>query len=839
MIDSGSIIIACLYIPPGSHVSTYESIYEYLTFTCSVFDNPILIVGDFNLASYSSYLESAQGNPLINSLNNFCQFLNLSQYNYVLNYSERILDLVLCNNTCQVTRLLDPFVDEDAHHPALNISFKICFSLNLKHNFETSFSNCYDFRKANFPLLYEGIANIDWTSLEASNNANDACTYFYNKLYNLFELYVPTKMVQTKRKYPIWYSRSIISDIRQKSIQLKRYKQTSDQNARSEFERLRSKIKRDVDKAYKSFVDRSENEIKKDPNKFWAFVGNKNGSTAISNRMNYNGKILENSIDILNGFADFFSCSYIDSSTFVPSFNEVAASDILHIREFGETEVLQALKRVKPKMTTGPDDIPAFILKDCASVLSHPLHILFNICLKSGVVPDVWKVSKIRPIYKKGDKDDISNFRAITIVSNFCKLFEVLLYDSIYSYMSNRLTSCQHGFVKGRSTVTNLVNVTQFIAETLDRGTQADVIYMDFSKAFDKLDHGILLTKLSMYGFSPSLITLLQSYLSGRTSYVEFNGLQSNSFIVKSGVPQGSNLGPLLFNIFINDIVEDVNVNCLLYADDLKIYAEIENISSCEQISLSLRNIENWCKLNRLPLNPSKCKVMSFTLRRQAIISQYAISDALLERTSLFTDLGVTFDPQLSFVQHVQTISSDANKKYGFIARIGKVFTDNATLKILFNAYVRSRLEYACLVWNPAYQVHIVQLENVQRRFLKLLSFRVDHIYPPIGIPNENLLLRHETHSLRSRRECQTIIFLHKILRHVTHDSGILERLAFNIPRSTSRSNLTFYLPTPRTNLLKYSPVYNICNIYNASASQLDIFNCTITAIKSHYLNFR
>jgi Reverse transcriptase (RNA-dependent DNA polymerase) len=395
------------------------------------------------------------------------------------------------------------------------------------------------------------------------------------------------------------------------------------------------------------------------------------------------------------------------------------------------------------------------------------------------------------------------------------------------------ISSSQHGFVKGRSTVTNLMSVTQHISNGLDLRKQTDVIYMDFSKAFDRLDHGILLQKLSTFGLSHQLLQLFVSYLQNRQQYVFYKGFKSVEYTATSGVPQGSILGPLLFNVFINDIIDVIDVNCLLYADDLKIFTYISSVDDCEKLSLSLMNVQKWCTENRLYLNITKCQVMSFSLKPNLLFYDYKIDETILHRPDIFVDLGVTFDSQLSFVPHINNAVTVALKAYGFIVRSSREFANLPTLKTLYFAFVRTKLEYAAVVWSPGYQLHIDRLESVQRKFLKLLSFRTDNVYPIQGIPEGDLLERHNFQSLYSRRRSNAVICLFKLIHGQFDCCDLLQQLCFCLPRASSRSEGTFYLPTARTNVLKFSPLYVMCNLCNEFGGKLDIFSCKINNIKA------
>lgn len=229
--------------------------------------------------------------------------------------------------------------------------------------------------------------------------------------------------------------------------------------------------------------------------------------------------------------------------------------------------------RLKDSLGVGPDLVPPAILKKCAQSLSGPLTVVFNKSLFAGIFPHVWKLSHITPIFKSGSRKQITNYRSIAILPSVGKLFESLLTTSISPAFSHVISSCQHGFVRGRSTCTNLTEFTSFALQSIESGKQVDVVYTDFSKAFDRIHHGILFRKLENLGVHSSLLAWIKSYLTDRSQYIMIQGRHSRVFRVKSGVPQGSHLGPLLFILFINDIVESLqHCRCLLFADDSKLF---------------------------------------------------------------------------------------------------------------------------------------------------------------------------------------------------------------------------------------------------------------------------
>jgi hypothetical protein len=200
----------------------------------------------------------------------------------------------------------------------------------------------------------------------------------------------------------------------------------------------------------------------------------------------------------------------------------------------------------------------------------------------------------------------IENYRPILIINNFAKIFESLIFDQLYIVLSKLISPSQHGFMRGRPTT------TQLISDSIDKGFQTDVVYLDFSKAFDSLDHNILVQKLWFVGASPMLVKFFCSYLQGRKQYVHCYGYDSASINVTSGVPQGSVLGLLLFLVFINDIGDKLTVPFFLFADDAKLLKQISEWSDCVTLQANLDEIMNWCTINKLSLNIKKCQVIIF-----------------------------------------------------------------------------------------------------------------------------------------------------------------------------------------------------------------------------------
>lgn len=674
--------------------------------------------------------------------------------------------------------------------------------------------------------MYEILSHADWSPVLNATTVDNTCNAFYDIIYSVFDQCVPLHTSRrSKRCYPPWFTGTIIRNLRNKFSAHKKYKRYKTCFYYDQFKHYRALCKTLIENAYKDYVADMQDKLFQDSTKFWSYVNGKRNRTRIPGSMKYNDMQFNTPKEVMDAFADYFSSVYTPAIEhgYEPSTDKIFPSCNLNVTLITEGEVLAALKKCKNSFLNGPDLVPSFLIRDCAAAFVKPLHHLFNVILKQSQFPDIWKVAQICPILKSGDVTDVANYRPISILSNFSKAFESILYTQIYGQLRSIFSSNQHGFIPGRSTITNLSCFSQYISESLDRGGQVDVVYTDFQKAFDQVDHYVLLTKLANIGFSATLCTLFKSYLECRQHFVKYSGVASKTYISTSGIAQGSNLGPILFLVFINDIVNSIQCETLLYADDLKIFTKINSKTDCYRLQNDLLAIDEWCHRNRLRMNVNKCKVVTFTRKQHVIEVDYVLQGSVLERCSIVKDLGITFDSTLTFSHHVKQMVSAAYRTYGFIYRNCRDFSNVNCLLLLYNSHIRTRLEYGAMIWYPIYQIHINTVESVQRRCLKFLMFVSDRVYPERGYDYSLMLSRFNVESLQLRRKMISIKFLFNLLHNKIDCSMLLDRLYFNVPRITARHEQTFFISTPRTNILFRSPIYIMCSNYNSICDSVDL----------------
>jgi len=502
--------------------------------------------------------------------------------------------------------------------------------------------------------------------------------------------------------------------------------------------------------------------------------------------MSPNGIFLSNPQDICNSFASHFQNIYTsDSSSTISSPVNIQNSEPPVFTNINITpdEVVSFINTIDINCGPGPDLIPPILLLNSDIQLAVPLTFLFNHSLQSGVFPELWKSSFLIPTYKKGVKTVIENYRGIAKLSTIPKLLEKIVVHKIGSSIDSLLNEQQHGFRPGRSTTTNLAVFTSSLLCSLEKGLSVDTVYTDFSKAFDTVSHKILVSKLRRFGFVGPLLSWFSSYLDNRTQVVKVQGLLSNIILVLSGVPQGSHLGPLLFNIFISDLSFVLkNIDHLFFADDLKIFHIIKDSSDVEFLQSKLLALETWCSANKLELNIDKCNIITFSRKQTINHFTYRINNKTLHRVDFIIDLGVCLDVNLNFAKHYDLIIAKSKRMLGFIKRRAQEFNNVWVTKTLYCSLVRPLLEYCSLIWDPLSNTLNSSIESIQRQFL---LFALRNRYNPRDFDNlpsyKYRLSLLNMQSLANRRMFSTVSFTFDVITNKIVFVFILNLTAFHL----------------------------------------------------------
>ena len=486
------------------------------------------------------------------------------------------------------------------------------------------------------------------------------------------------------------------------------------------------------------------------------------------------------------------------------------------LANINEEFVKKSLKGIKTTKSTGIENIPARLIKDGAEELAQPLTLLMNRSIDEGSIPFEWKHALVTPVYKSGKKSDPTNYRPISVLPIFMKIMERSIHQTIYTYLqeNNLLSNLQSGFRPLHSTTTSLIDMTNRVLHNMDRGLLTGMAFLDLSKAFDTLDHHLMIKKLSSLGFSNSALVWMDAYLTNRTQSIVSNGVVSDPQPIHFGIPQGSILGPLLFIIYINDlpsVIKDCSIQ--LYADDTVISFSSKSVSEIEsRLSSDLDNIISWLDENFLFLNYSKTKIMMFgTHQRLAKVNDFTITarDSLFERVYQFKYLGVMLDPCLSWNDHIDYIASKISSRIGMLRKARKVIPREACIT-LYDAMILPIFDYCCAVWDSCGKTNKGYLDKLQRRAARVIvgcKYR-DKV---------NICSVFSWPSLESRRSYQICLQVHKCLNNLAPAYLLNEsRFSSDIHNYNTRNKDSLRLPLARTTKYQSSFRFNAAKTWNS-----------------------
>ena len=783
-----------------------------------------LIMGDFNFPGINWKL--MQSDATANEFFNLIQDCFLHQHVLEATREQNILDLVLTSHE----RMIDGVVINE--HLGSSDHNSLIFKLNFQPMITTTKKLQRNYYKANFHDMQIFFQGVKWEIEFLNMNVNEKWARFCEIIGTAVEKYVPFSSWKRK-KVPKWMNRNTIRARHSKVKLWKRYKLSKSYNDYVEYRRAQNRAIKEYRKAKLVFEKKLALDIKKNPKNFYAYVKSK---TVVKENVgplkDDNGEMITDPSDLGNCLNNFFGSMFTDEMmTDIPEvktkFN-VESSHILQNVNLEMNEVKAKLKNLNITKSPGIDSIHPIILVNNADELTKPIYEIFCDSLSSGEVPKEWKLANVTPIYKSGARDLSKNYRPISLTSQICKILESIIKDRITEHLDRYglINSTQHGFVRHKSCLTNLLEFYEYTSKYIDQGLPVDVIYLDFQKAFDKVPHERLLLKVKAMGIHGQIYYWIKNWLQNRQQRVVISGVGSDWINVKSGVPQGSVLGPLLFLIYINDIDDCVNNMILKFADDTKLFGTVANQSDIDKLQQDLRNLCRWSKEWLMLFNVDKCKVMHFGSKN--VQANYDMDGIILQNVDNEKDLGVTFQNDLKWNRQCTKTANTANRILGMIKRSFSYLDINSFLH-LYKSLVRPHLDYCVQVWRPYLHKDIDLLEKVQKRATKLVPALKDK-------PYEERLVALNLTTLETRRIRGDLIETFKILKGI--DNIAVKRFfTLSNVHNTRGHSLKLFKLTCNLDVRKYSLAHRVVNIWNSLTDE--VIACdSITSFKSRLDKF-
>ena len=711
---SNPFIICVIYIPPNSSDTYHEQLHIYLTNLVND-SKPIILLGDFNFpdVDWATYSGSSP------KANKFCDLLfqlNLSQLiNEPTHNQGNILDLVITNNEDIVYNL---FVHPQHYQPISLDHFVVSFSIDsyLDHVTSNTSKVIFDYSKADYPGLINYLFHIDFSIFEQLSDIDSIWLFIKDSISSGMDLFIP-KIRTRSSQFPKWYTSNIHHQIKCLRSLRKKYKSHHTDSNLTRIKVAEDKLQTSIQQAKANFeANLVHNFAYNNDSKIFQHVRNITKSASFPATVFLDDSSATQDIDKATLFNSYFFSVFSRNTYSLPQFDDMPSTNsIIDSISITEEEVYNTLIALDSAKATGIDGISPAVLKNCATALTKPLHYLFSYAICYCCLPSEWQIHCIIPIFKAGNKNSVSNYRPISLLCIVSKVLEHIIYDKLTNVIFDRISTRQFGFMKGRSTLQQLLI---FLKQIFEHEGQTDVIYLDFSKAFDRVPHNALLLKLWQFGITGNLWWWLKCYLNNRLQCVRLNGSYSTSLPVLSGVPQGSILGPLLFLVYINDLFLSIqHSNAFSFADDTKLFKQIFDLVDSLQLQEDLNSLAVWSH-DYLAFNTNKFVHLSFNNK---LLTSYKIDDLPITSSSSHRDLGIILSSDLSWKAHYNLISSRAYKTLGLLRRTFSQCINISTKRTLYIALVRSQLLYCSPLWHPYLIQDISALERVQRRATKYI----------------------------------------------------------------------------------------------------------------------
>lgn len=740
---SPNIIVGAIYRPPNNDIVQFNAEFHNLLGKLSLVakkNTNIALAGDFNIDLLLA--DSSSSTQLfLDNLSSYSFVPTISLPTRITSSSSTLLDNVFVNSLSTTISSAIIFSDISDHLPIL---VKLPAKLAPRQSNTTQMT-----RSVNTVSINAFIAALQaqrWDNvLDAINDPlsapHVAYALFSLTFLQLYDRHFPLRSTKTGSKLSPrkeWMTRGLAKSCFRKS---KLYRNSlSDPSKLAFYVAYRNRLKSLLRIAEKSYYDAKLASYSGDLKRTWSLLRtiiNPNSGTRVSSNcfIDGSGNRITESISIANLFNDFFVGVGASLANKIPAsatpFNTYLKGSYhnsLFLTPTTPAEISSITNLLDSKLSSGFDGLSTSLLKQCISPIASILSELVNYSFYTGYFPDELKIAKVCPIYKAGDTNLVTNYRPISVLPGISKIYEKAMYNRLIAYLNrnNVIINNQYGFRAQHSTYMAVLDLYDKLSKAIENKLVSVGVFIDLQKAFDSLDHTILISKLQHYGIRGVARELFANYLNNRQQYVSFNGKESCLKPIVFGVPQGSILGPILFILYINDIIHcSPALYFILFADDTNLLA---SGSSClevmNKLNLELVKLAEWFKANKLSLNVSKTNFMIFGNKRVYIPDvnfAVLINDSPITRVSTVKFLGLLIDEGLSWKAHADYICTKLSKNVGVINRL-KYKLNRATLKTLYSSLILPYLLYCVIIWGCASQLALDKLEKIQKRAIRVIS---------------------------------------------------------------------------------------------------------------------
>ena len=592
----------------------------------------------------------------------------------------------------------------------------------------------WHYDRSDVGLLRAAVKGYNWQYLNSLDNPDDQINHFDEVILNVAKNFIPNEEKTFHPRDPPWLTNNCRVFYKNFKLKYKRFVQRNCPPAdKPRIDALRVEYTNLVQKEKEKYLKHLGSAVA-DPRtgqkKYWtAFKKLLNNSTSsLIPPILHAGTFVTDIKEKCDLFNDYFKnqCKTIATSSMLPPFEKSTDLSINEVH-FSPSNIIDHIRKLNINKAHGHDGITSRILKMCDDSISIPLFIIYKNCISKGYFPKKWKKANVSPVHKKNDRNLVQNHRPISLLPICGKIFEKIIYDNLYCYIfdNNFITDKQSGYRRGDSTVKQLLSITHEIYKAFDESKELRAVFLDISRAFDRVWHDGLLYKLKRIGIEGEIINILSSFLSSREQRVVIDGKCSDWAKIEAGVPQGSILGPLLFLIYINDITEVVTSDLRIFADDTFIF-RIADQNSTEDLNLDLENITGWAHQWKMLFNPDISKqaveIIFSNKKIKSVFEPLVFNGIPVKLAEETKHLGVTLDNKLSFISHLNAKLAKARQGLGLMWQLKK-FVPSYVLEVVYKLYIRPHFDYGDVVYHTAnidkispfnFQSHIAIAKNIE-----------------------------------------------------------------------------------------------------------------------------
>lgn len=739
---SSNFVVGTIYKHPFMKVLDFIPLLGPVLDKVSSEGKALILLGDFNI-NLLNFDKDPNVFKFLDTLGSYLLKPYINIPTRISDHSETVIDNIFISSV-PFSACSGNFITGISDHL---IQFTVLDNANSSTLPETLFYK--DWKNFNSIRFSEEFESTDWPTILAPEKLNPELSFisFYDKINHMINENLPLKLItkkQKKRDLKPWITKGILKSMSIRDKLLKKFIKAKNQDSKtllhSKYKSYRNRITDLLRVSKKLHYQNFFNLNSKNPKRTWEGINeiiNKNTrKTASTIILNVNNKTVTDPSSISDEFNLFFTTVAEKIQSEIPKvgnfenyINRLESPESFFFSPVTKPEIIKVIHSLDQSKSTGDFSIPKQVFNSVPDKLAEILEILINLTFETGIFPSSLKKVKVIPVFKnKGSNQDVTNYRPISLLSNVDKIFEKLVYSRLISYLErhNILSDRQFGFRKKHSTKLALISLTEEIRRYLDSGQFACGVFIDLQKAFDTVDHDILLRKLELYGVRGIANKWFRSYLSNRIQYVSYLNSKSTCKNISVGVPQGSVLGPLLFLIYINDLCNALQFSkTSLFADDTSIiYSDLclQNIE--DRINLDLDNLFIWLCANKISLNITKTKILLFRNVHKILNHnlEFKINSQPIYLSQSVKYLGVTLDHFMNWSLYTKSLCSKLNSANGAISRL-RHYVPRTTLIQIYYALFFSHLNYACQVWGQTTNPNIQRVFILQKKCLRLMTF--------------------------------------------------------------------------------------------------------------------